>query len=156
LVAEVVEEYVKKWGIDAIITFDDRGVTGHINHRATAAGVRYQKPPNGKGVDKKRHFVLSTTPILPAYHLVTTRKYTILIDLPLLIISSIPRLIFNMIYDDEVGLWGVMVASPMMYFTALKAFENHASQVKWNRYKQCVTCEFTIDGITRLYFDTCT
>lgn len=42
LVAEIVEEYVQKWGIDSIITFDDRGVTGHINHRATAAGVRYK------------------------------------------------------------------------------------------------------------------
>ena len=42
LVARVVEEYVQKWDIDAIITFDDHGVTGHINHRATAAGVKYQ------------------------------------------------------------------------------------------------------------------
>jgi len=42
LVAQVVEEYVQRWGIDAIITFDDRGVTGHINHRATAVGVRYK------------------------------------------------------------------------------------------------------------------
>jgi len=42
LVARVVEEYVQKWDIDAIITFDDGGVTGHINHRATAAGVRYR------------------------------------------------------------------------------------------------------------------
>jgi hypothetical protein len=36
-----VAEYVKKWKIDAIITFDDGGVSGHINHRAVGAGVRY-------------------------------------------------------------------------------------------------------------------
>jgi hypothetical protein len=41
LVAKNVEEYVKKWKIDAIITFDDGGVSGHINHRAVSAGVRY-------------------------------------------------------------------------------------------------------------------
>lgn len=41
LVAKNVEEYVKKWKIDAIITFDDGGVSGHINHRAVSAGVRF-------------------------------------------------------------------------------------------------------------------
>ena len=40
LVAKVVEEYVKRWGIEVIITFDDGGVSGHINHRAVGAGVR--------------------------------------------------------------------------------------------------------------------
>jgi N-acetylglucosaminylphosphatidylinositol deacetylase len=45
LVEKTVEEYVQRWKIDAIITFDDRGVSGHINHRAVAAGVRYN-PPN--------------------------------------------------------------------------------------------------------------
>lgn len=42
LVAKIVEEHVQKWGIDVIITFDERGVTGHINHRSTAAGVTYE------------------------------------------------------------------------------------------------------------------
>ena len=41
LIAQIVAEYVKKWKIDAIITFDDGGVSGHLNHRAVAAGVRY-------------------------------------------------------------------------------------------------------------------
>ena len=41
LIAKIVEEYVKKWKIDAIITFDDGGVSGHINHRAVSAGVRF-------------------------------------------------------------------------------------------------------------------
>jgi N-acetylglucosaminylphosphatidylinositol deacetylase len=47
VVENVIEEYVKRWKIDAIITFDDGGVSGHINHRAVAAGVRYlhPKPP---------------------------------------------------------------------------------------------------------------
>lgn len=44
VVENVIEEYVKRWKIDSIITFDDGGVSGHINHRAVAAGVRY-KPP---------------------------------------------------------------------------------------------------------------
>jgi N-acetylglucosaminylphosphatidylinositol deacetylase len=41
-VAKIVGEYVKKWKVDSIITFDDGGVSGHINHRAVGAGVRYR------------------------------------------------------------------------------------------------------------------
>lgn len=41
LVAKIVQEYVKKWNVDSIITFDEGGVSGHINHRAVGAGVRY-------------------------------------------------------------------------------------------------------------------
>jgi N-acetylglucosaminylphosphatidylinositol deacetylase len=40
-VAKVVEKVVKKWRVDAIITFDNYGVSGHINHRAASVGVRY-------------------------------------------------------------------------------------------------------------------
>lgn len=78
---------------------------------------------------------------MAVYHLITARKYTILIDLPILLISLIPRLLLTMIYDDEVGLSGVMIASPAMCLTAIKAFEYHGSQVKWKRYKHvlCLT-----------------
>jgi len=41
-VAKIVGEYVKKWKVDSIITFDEGGVSGHINHRAVGAGVRYR------------------------------------------------------------------------------------------------------------------
>jgi hypothetical protein len=44
LVENVIEEDVKRWKIDTFITFDDGGVSGHINHRAVAAGVRYLHP----------------------------------------------------------------------------------------------------------------
>jgi N-acetylglucosaminylphosphatidylinositol deacetylase len=55
----LVKEYVEKWKVDAvgssyldwatifcltqyqIITFDSGGVSGHINHRAVSAAVRY-------------------------------------------------------------------------------------------------------------------
>ena len=79
-----------------------------------------------------------------------------LIDFPILLFSSLPQLVFNMIYDDEVGAWGLMIASPLMYLTALRAFEHHGSQVKWNRYEQSMMRALTVDGIIRRYFDTCT
>jgi N-acetylglucosaminylphosphatidylinositol deacetylase len=124
LVAKTVQDYTKRWKVDAIITFDDGGVSGHINHRAVAAGVR--------------HWALSSS--IPAFQLTTVfvlRKYTILLDLPAILLFALPRLIWTTIFGDEHGHWGLMVASPSMYFTARKAFEQHASQVVWDRYLIC-------------------
>jgi len=121
-VAQVVGEYVKRWNIEAIITFDDGGVSGHINHRAVAAGIR--------------HLALAA-PNLPAYQLTSIfvlRKYTVLLDLPLTLLFSLPRLLWTSIRGDEVGEWGLLVASPAMYFNARRAFERHASQVVWDRW----------------------
>lgn len=160
LVAKIVGEHVKKWKIDSIITFDDGGVSGHINHRAVAAGVKY--PPTtspapsinttylehhiSRTIDlvfalfsaegNSRHLALET-PSLAAYQLTTIfllRKYTILLDLPFVLFLSLPRLLKTTIWGDEIGSWGLMVANPGMYFTGRHAFERHASQVVWDRY----------------------
>eukprot|EP01025_Chloroclados_australasicus_P012318 TRINITY_DN15666_c0_g2_i4.p3 TRINITY_DN15666_c0_g2~~TRINITY_DN15666_c0_g2_i4.p3 ORF type:complete len:186 (+),score=9.24 TRINITY_DN15666_c0_g2_i4:267-824(+) len=40
IVAAYVEEFVNKYNINEIITFDDQGVSGHINHIATFYGVK--------------------------------------------------------------------------------------------------------------------
>ena len=40
-VAHVVSGIVDQWKIDSIITFDDRGVSGHPNHIATWFGVKH-------------------------------------------------------------------------------------------------------------------
>jgi N-acetylglucosaminylphosphatidylinositol deacetylase len=137
-IAKVVEKVVKRWKIDAIITFDDYGVSGHINHRAVSAGVRYIIPPlTQTKVDVIRHYVLSTKSDLPAYQLSSVfilRKYTALLDLPLVLFFSIPRLLATMFGGDGYGSWGLMVASPSMYFTARSAFHKHTSQVVWDRY----------------------
>ncbi|KAI9045500.1 PIG-L family deacetylase [Aspergillus affinis] len=39
LIAEVVARYVKRWEVDLIVTFDDGGISGHLNHRAVFGGV---------------------------------------------------------------------------------------------------------------------
>ena len=83
-----------------------------------------------------RHAVLSTQH-LPTYELTTVfvlRKYTVLLDLPIVMLFSIPRLLWTMFRGDALGSWGLMVASPSMYFTARRAFENHASQLVWDRF----------------------
>jgi N-acetylglucosaminylphosphatidylinositol deacetylase len=145
-VENLVEEYVERWKIDAIITFDDGGVSGHINHRAVAAGVRYLSPFLDLDSTRERHFILANPSTQVAAYQVTSifvlRKYTILLDLPIILFVSIPRLIKTsfLMVGDNVGAWGLMVSSPSMYFTARRAFEQHASQVIWDRYHPAVPC----------------
>jgi N-acetylglucosaminylphosphatidylinositol deacetylase len=135
-VALTVKQTVQRWKIDALITFDDGGVSGHINHRAVAAGVEYPTSYNPR-LMRSRHFVLKTGGVLPTYQLSTVfllRKYTILLDLPIVLFLSIPRFLITSIQGDPIGKWGLMVASPSMYFTGRHAFQKHASQVVWDRY----------------------
>ncbi|CAG8738609.1 372_t:CDS:2, partial [Gigaspora rosea] len=39
LISSTIEEYVEKHGIDVIITFDDKGISGHPNHSAAYNGA---------------------------------------------------------------------------------------------------------------------
>lgn len=48
-----------------------------------------------------------------------------------------------MFRGDPMGSWGLMVASPGMYFTARRAFESHASQLVWDRF---VSWKFVADS----------
>ncbi|GKT85598.1 glycosyltransferase family 32 protein [Colletotrichum tofieldiae] len=41
IIQSILEDYVHKWNVSVIITFDEGGVSGHINHRAVSAAVRY-------------------------------------------------------------------------------------------------------------------
>lgn len=69
LVAKIVGEHVKKWKIDSIITFDDGGVSGHINHRAVAAGVKYPPFPRSPSINTTylEHYVSRTVGYLVFY-----------------------------------------------------------------------------------------
>lgn len=74
LVARIIQKYVEAWDIDTLITFDQRGVSGHRNHRAlhSAACVlatRARLPP------ACRLFVLTDVCLL--------RKYIGIFDVPL-------------------------------------------------------------------------
>jgi N-acetylglucosaminylphosphatidylinositol deacetylase len=39
VVKDIVKSKVKEWNVDALLTFDSGGVSGHINHRAVSAAV---------------------------------------------------------------------------------------------------------------------
>ncbi|KAE8418650.1 putative deacetylase LmbE-like domain-containing protein [Aspergillus pseudocaelatus] len=76
MVKDLVTSYKEKWHVDLIVTFDNGGISGHINHRSVSAGVRkyVQSTP-----DAPAAYMLQSTPLL--------RKYSSLLDL---IPTSIP------------------------------------------------------------------
>jgi N-acetylglucosaminylphosphatidylinositol deacetylase len=39
IISRIVQSKVKEWKIDAVLTFDSGGVSGHINHRAVSAAI---------------------------------------------------------------------------------------------------------------------
>ncbi|KAK0389897.1 hypothetical protein NLU13_3470 [Sarocladium strictum] len=105
-IQDVVKGFVKKWEIDAIITFDNGGVSGHVNHRAISEAMR--------------SYAKSDTSAPPVFELVTTsliRKYTFLWDLPLTTLLFI----------------GLVVNTWSQYMATRTAFASHASQYTWDR-----------------------
>ncbi|PLB52780.1 LmbE-like protein [Aspergillus steynii IBT 23096] len=131
LIAEMVREYVTRWGVDLIVTFDDGGISGHLNHRAVAGGVRKYIQTN----PHSHH---------PAYALQTKsllRKYAGLLDL---IPTSIPftwrimgALFASAPAQNAAGdTYGdhVLLVSPWgRYFQGRRAFRAHWSQYSWDR-----------------------
>ncbi|GFF31092.1 N-acetylglucosaminyl-phosphatidylinositol de-N-acetylase [Aspergillus udagawae] len=137
LIKDLVASHVQKWNVDLIITFDNGGVSGHINHRAVSAGVR--------------KYITSTPQAPPAYTLQSTfllRKYSSLIDL---IPTAIPfswRILKAILtspvasaadgvhdlspldaYNDKV----LLVSPWRTYLVSRAAFSQHASQYSWDR-----------------------
>ncbi|CAA9959512.1 Phosphatidylinositol glycan class L [Pyrenophora teres f. maculata] len=113
--------------IDAIITFDAHGVSGHPNHKSLHGGAHsFLKAlmHRHSGWDcPVKLYTLTTTPIF--------RKYLSLLDAPATIIGAIVR-------KKELGDFPtplLFVSSPVDYRTAQKAMTTaHESQMRWFRW----------------------
>ncbi|EAW13652.1 PIG-L family deacetylase [Aspergillus clavatus NRRL 1] len=139
MVRDLVASHVEKWKVDLIMTFDNGGVSGHVNHRAVSAGVL--------------NYVKNTPTAPPAYALQSTfllRKYSSLLDL---IPTSIPfswRILKAILTAPEVtnvDTGAVHDTSPLdayndkallvspwsTYLVSRAAFSQHASQYSWDR-----------------------
>ncbi|KAL1910608.1 hypothetical protein Sste5344_003505 [Sporothrix stenoceras] len=135
LVQTIVQEYIDKWNIDAIITFDEGGVSGHINHRAVSAAIRELVSSSTSP---------SKTPV--AYMVVTTplwRKYTFLGDLPLTALRFTWRILAALFYPAREGSTSISAISTSRalvanswhrYQKTREAFRNHNSQYTWDRH----------------------
>ncbi|KAH8898915.1 LmbE-like protein [Thozetella sp. PMI_491] len=128
IIEGIVKDYVKKWAIDAIITFDEGGVSGHINHRAVSAAVS--------------HYAATDPKAPPTYMLKTTwliRKYTILGDLPLTALPFTWRMLEAVFFptrtaDASYGNKAITANSWGRYLRTRQAFRSHDTQYSWDRH----------------------
>ncbi|KAA8646014.1 hypothetical protein EYZ11_009666 [Aspergillus tanneri] len=145
LISELVDDHVRRWKADLIVTFDDGGISGHINHRAVNSGVRYPPlPPYRVSMSKdenneNRKYIESKS--IPAYALQTKfllRKYAGLADL---LPTSVPfawrivAALFSSPRDGaDVDPDHVLLVTPWgKYFQSRELFAQHASQYSWDR-----------------------
>ncbi|KAH9441242.1 hypothetical protein Pst134EA_029248 [Puccinia striiformis f. sp. tritici] len=134
-IIEFVEFYIKLWNIDAIITFDHHGVSGHINHRAIASAL-------SRLVHSDPHFPM--TFMLRSRSLI--EKYTsIILSVPLslyrhnrnhqqesLNMTSTPPM--KRITDSRLSTHSsIFISTPTEYYEGRRAFNQHISQQIWFR-----------------------
>ncbi|PLW34024.1 hypothetical protein PCANC_18846 [Puccinia coronata f. sp. avenae] len=175
-IGKLVNEHVDRWMIDSIVTFDDYGVSGHINHRAVSASVTelaisiYQKrttAPAESTTKPPKLFIVKSVFVL--------RKYLGLFDLPLSFIRFIPPILLGPSRQENSPLEsfkydakteestieserrrtsvtkhferGLLVSDLNGYRTARKAFWSHQSQMVWDRHLYMILSQF-------MYFNT--
>ncbi|SPQ22994.1 639a7789-5f66-48dc-94c0-d87af1cab84a [Thermothielavioides terrestris] len=136
LIESIVHEHVKKWQIDAILTFDEGGVSGHLNHRAVSAAVRNYAATNP---DAPAAFTLTTTSLL--------RKYTFLGDLPLTALPFAWRILGALSYpattaDPKDGTRALVANTWNRYLKTRHAFAQHPSQYTWDRHLYMVVSRY--------------
>jgi N-acetylglucosaminylphosphatidylinositol deacetylase len=129
----IINEYINKWSIDLLITFDDKGISGHMNHRAIASAIRLLTK-NKTNTMIKMAYELKSVSIL--------RKYSSLLDFQLVFISILPRLLhsllsyiipFNLISSPDMS-YMLLISTPNDYMVSRAAFASHQSQYSWDRY----------------------
>ncbi|GAB0134116.1 hypothetical protein EsDP_00002501 [Epichloe bromicola] len=136
----ILKEYIEKWNIDAastrIITFDDGGVSGHINHRAVSSAVNQYVAENEKA--PASYMVVSVA--LP-------RKYTFLLDLPLTALSFLWRILAAVFYpsssaDPQYSTRALVSNTWHRYTMTRRAFASHGSQYTWDRHLYMVISRY--------------
>lgn len=142
VIESIVAEHVKKWEVDAIITFDSGGVSGHINHRAVSSAMIHYAATNKASPEV---YTLTSTNLL--------RKYTFLGDLPL---TSLPFSwgIINAIFvpsHAEKGDRALLASSWSRYRKTRVAFARHNSQYSWDRHLYMILSRYVwFNDLTRI------
>ncbi|KAF9301131.1 N-acetylglucosaminyl-phosphatidylinositol de-N-acetylase [Mortierella antarctica] len=151
LVGDQMNLFAKKHNIETIITFDEKGVSGHTNHIALYVGLTYFIQTFKERTPVKTCYVLKTVPLL--------RKYASLLDLPItmLFTEALMPLVAEYIgAGGAANLLGgqagagaanpvaarnqklrplelLFVSSPAAVLQAKGAMEKHESQMVWFR-----------------------
>lgn len=128
----IINDYMNKWSIDVLVSFDNNGISGHLNHRSVAFAVRLLTQ-NNTNMSIKMSYELQSVSVL--------RKYSSLLDFYLIFISYIPRLLhslishlipFNLISSPNRS-YMLLINTPNDYLRSRSAFASHQSQYSWDR-----------------------
>ncbi|CAF1033721.1 unnamed protein product [Rotaria sordida] len=129
-ISEIVEKYIKKFEIDLLITFDNGGISGHLNHRSLSIGIEYYIINSNK---TPFIYEISTVSFLFEFSSIFDIFRTIIQFLPRLIrnlFSTIFPFLFSQPNDKRI----LFLNSPFQYIQGLKAFHAHRSQMLWYRH----------------------
>ena len=123
LVRQYIIDFVENHGIDCVISFDDYGISGHINHR-----VLYRVLSELKSLRTDLHFYcLQSISIL--------RKYLSIFEFPI-------TLLFCLAFNSDKSDYELNIISFYDYLKLLKALHKHKSQMLWFRYLYCFTSRY--------------
>ncbi|KAG0291553.1 N-acetylglucosaminyl-phosphatidylinositol de-N-acetylase [Linnemannia gamsii] len=145
LVGDQMNLYAKKHNIETIVTFDDRGVSGHTNHIALYVGLTYFIQTFKERTPVKTCYVLKSVSLL--------RKYIAILDLPVTMLKTeaLMPLVSQMFgLGGAASLAGgasssvrsramirpqelLYVSAPAAVYQAKTAMEKHESQMVWFR-----------------------
>ena len=137
----IIEDHVRTWSIDVIVSFDRDGISGHINHRAVSASVR--------SLSRRKN----QTRIKMAYELRSVsilRKYSSLVDSYLVCVSFMPRLVrallsrltpWNLISPPDRSRM-LLINTPSDYLVSRTAFSHHRTQFSWDRYLYLIASRY--------------
>ncbi|KAF9923407.1 hypothetical protein FBU30_006541 [Linnemannia zychae] len=145
LVGDQMNLFAKKHNIETIITFDEKGVSGHINHIALYVGLTYFIQTFKERTPVKTCYVLKSVSLI--------RKYISIFDLPFTMLSTealMPQFSQLLGLSGSAALAGgstnsvrnranirpqelLYVSSPAAVVQARKAMEKHESQMVWFR-----------------------
>ncbi|KAF9908263.1 hypothetical protein EC991_010103 [Linnemannia zychae] len=145
LVGDQMNLYAKKHNIETLITFDDKGISGHSNHIALYVGLTYFIQTFKERTPVKTCYVLKSVSLL--------RKYIAILDLPITMLKTealMPLVSQMMGLGGAAQLAGgatssvrnramirpqelLYVSAPTAVFQAKTAMEKHESQMVWFR-----------------------
>lgn len=121
--SRIVQAYIEANAIDIVVTFDERGVSGHPNHCAVHRTLQSMQLCKCTRVEAV--YSLSTVPLL--------RKYLFLLDL-------LPSLLLQ--HRRQTDL--LAVSSPTDFMLTFKAMLCHNSQLAWFRWLYLVSSRYML------------
>jgi N-acetylglucosaminylphosphatidylinositol deacetylase len=120
-----VHDYVRSFDVNRIITFDDKGISGHTNHRALYHAMV-------EGLEQKKItvpvYALNTVPVISKYSFV---------------IGAFFAQLLNLFHKPDSTRFCFM-SSAYEYLRGREAMQWHKTQLVWFRYLYLLTSRYML------------